>query len=720
MSPHHRALALVLLASLLVTGCGGVAPTATPVPATGTRVAVGPTSTALPPSATPVPQTATAVPPTATDTPPPAATAMPLPPTAVPGGGGLIAFASNQDGDWEIYTLDLADDSLVQLTLNDADDLSPSWSPDGARIAFVSNRDGNDEIYVMNADGSDQRRLTETNASESFPAWSPDGTEISFDSDRDGNWDIYVMKSDGSNVRQLTNDPADDWISSWSPDGSQIVFESKRDGNYELYVMDADGAEQGSGNQRRLTDNRAHDGFPTWSPDGTQVAFMSQRDGNYEIYVMDADGTNPRRVTNHPAEDSDPAWSPDGDWLAFVSERGGHDDVYIMQTDGGSLRQLTDNGAQNWTPAWQPLDTAAGRKPTWSRTFEGPDYGAFFDIVLTGDGNVLAAGTTNHLHMPPYSGDALLMKLTLDGDVLWERTWGGEGYEQAWSVTLADDGGYYVFGETDSYGAGDRDFFLLKIGEDGSEDWFKTYGRARREWPYGMLRLSNGDLLIYGFTEPEAGNDRDQYALRLASDGQVVWEYTVSGPGEELVIDALEMAEGDLVLAVIAEEDGKLVKLDADGNVLWTQRYELAVWQYASQIAQTDDGGFLLAGFAMSNGSRRQADTWLARCGPTGELEWQTSFGDEAHDDYATSLIRLRDGTYLTGGIGNGMLLSRVDQDGNVLWRRSLAGQSVYGADALIELEDGGYLVAGFVQITNGRSYDAILLRTDAEGQIGE
>jgi Tol biopolymer transport system component len=628
---------------------------------------------------------------------------------------GLIAFASNQDGDWDIYTINVEDGSVQPLTRNDVDDLSPSWSPDGGQIAFVSNRDGNDEIYIMNVAGSDQRRLTETDASESFPTWSPDGTEISFDSDRDGNWEIYVMASDGSNVRRLTNEPADDWITSWSPDGSQIVFESKRDGDYEIYGMDADGS-----NQRRLTDSRAHDSFPAWSPDGTQIALMSQRDGNYEIYVMNADGTNPRRVTDNRAEDSDPAWSPDGEWLTFVSHRNGNDEIYIMRTDGSSIRQLTDNGAQNWTPAWQPFEAMNGSINTWVRTFEGPDYGAFFDIVLTEDGNVLAVGATNHLHVPPYSGDALLMKLTPDGDVLWERTWGGDGYEQAWSVALAEEGGGYIFGETDSYGAGGRDFFLLKITENGREDWFKTYGGAGREWPYGMLPLSNGDLLIYGFTEPGTGDDRDQYALRVGPDGEVIWEYTVASSSEELVIDALETADGDLVLAVIVEEDGGLVRLDADGNVLWTQRYELAGWQYASQIAQTDDGGFLLAGFSMSSGSRRQADTWLARCTPTGELEWETTFGDAVHDDYATSLLRLKDGTYLIGGIGNGMLLSRVDQDGNVLWQRSLVGQTVYGADGLIELEDGGYLVAGFIQITNGRSYDAILLRTDTEGQVEE
>jgi len=639
-----------------------------------------------------------------------------MPPLPSDNGYGLIAYSSDQDGDFEIWVMSADGRDQRKLTDNNAMDVSPAWSPDGNQIAFISNRDGNDEIYMMNADGSDVRRLTQTaDASESFPAWSPDGMQISFDSDRGGNWDIFVRASDGSDPSRLTDHPSEDWISSWSPDGSQIVFESKRDGNYEIYVMNTDGSDQ-----QRLTDNQSHDGFPAWSPDGTQIAFMSQRDGNYEIYVMDSGGTNQLRVTENRAQDSDPAWSTDGEWLAFVSQREGNDEIYIMKTDGSNVCQLTDNGAQNWSPTWQPSNAAIDLTNTWIRAFEGPDYGALFGIVLTHDGNILAVGTTNYLHVPPYSGDALFMKLTLEGDVLWERTWGGEGYEQAWSVTPAGDGGYYICGETDSHGAGGRDFFLVKITEHGTDDWFRTYGRARREWPYGMLRLSNGDLLIYGFTEPLVGSGRDQYAVRVEPDGDVIWEYVGESPEDELVMDALETKGGDLVFAVAMGEDGKLVKLDADGNVHWTNRYELAGWQFASQIAETDNGGFLLAGFSMSDGSRRQADTWLAHCTSTGELEWETSFGDSTQDDYAQSLILLKDGTYLIGGLGNGMQLSRIDENGNLLWRRSLVGRTVYAAESLIELEDRGYIVAGLIQLINGRSYDAILLRTDAEGRVGE
>jgi outer membrane protein assembly factor BamB len=381
------------------------------------------------------------------------------------------------------------------------------------------------------------------------------------------------------------------------------------------------------------------------------------------------------------------------------------------------LAGCATEGAQTPSPAIPASALPTAGPNTWARTFAGPDYGAWFDIAITPDEGILAVGSTNHLHMPPYSGDALYMKLTLGGEVLWGRTWGGDGYEQARSVAFAEDGGFYVFGETDSHGAGDRDFFLLKLSPDGGEEWFRTYGRERREWPYGMLRLANQDLLIFGFSEAPAGGARNQYAVRVRPDGEVVWEYLGQGAGEQIVHGALEGSDGTLVLAVSMDEDGALVKLDANGNLLWTRRYELEGWQFASLLAPADEDGFLLAGFSMSS-SPQQADTWLARCGPDGELEWQTSFGDPAFDDYATSLIRLKDGTYLMGAIANGVLLSRVDEDGALLWRQSLLGQTVYGVMALKELEPGGFLVAGLSELVSGRSYDAILLRTDENGRI--
>ena len=96
----------------------------------------------------------------------------------------------------------------TNLTSNATSDGSPAWSPDGQRIAFASNRDGNSEIYVMNADGSAPTRLTNNPADDLDPAWSPDFTRIAFTRSRDGNGEIYAINADGSGETRLTTNTA--------------------------------------------------------------------------------------------------------------------------------------------------------------------------------------------------------------------------------------------------------------------------------------------------------------------------------------------------------------------------------------------------------------------------------------------------------------------------------------------------------------------------------
>ena len=275
---------------------------------------------------------------------------------AFPGENGLIAFASDRDGNNEIYIMDADGTDQARLTTNAASDSDPSWSPDGTRIAFISSRDHfTAEIYVMDADGSDPTRLTTNTATDFQPSWSPDGTRIAFTSARDGNSEIYVMHADGTNQTRLTTNTANDGDPSWSPDGASIAFASNRDGNSEIYVMDADGS-----GQTRLTTNTAVDFGPAWSPDGSRIAFSSDRDLNPEIYVMDADGTSQTRLTTHTAFDAEPTWSPDGSSIAFTSQRDANFEIYAMNVDGSDQTRLTTNAALESTPDWQSVSPDAG------------------------------------------------------------------------------------------------------------------------------------------------------------------------------------------------------------------------------------------------------------------------------------------------------------------------------------------------------------------------
>jgi Tol biopolymer transport system component len=371
MSAHHRALALVLLLSLLTTACGSAEPTTTPAPPTATQTSVPPTATARAPTRSPVPTNTLAQ---ATDAPTLPATTMiplgtPLPSettTTVGSMSDLIAFYSNRDGNAEIYVVNADGSGQTRLTDNGADDMAPAVSPDGTQILFTSSRDGSNEIYLMNMDGSDQRRLTENRVYESHPSWSPDGSQIAFVSERDGNREIYVADADGSHPRRLTDDPAKDMRPTWSPDGRQIAFNSERDGNWEIYLVSPDGS-----GLHRLTDTPTWEIFPAWSPTGTQIAYRhsAARAWNGDIWVMDADGNNKQQLTREPSNDENPSWSPDGSQIVFQSDRFAApgtmgSDIYdfelvVMDADGGGARRLTDHPAGDYWPAWGPAANAA-------------------------------------------------------------------------------------------------------------------------------------------------------------------------------------------------------------------------------------------------------------------------------------------------------------------------------------------------------------------------
>jgi len=326
---------------------------------------------------------------------------------------GRIAFASDRDGNFEIYIMNPDGGGLTRITDHPADDLSPVWSADGNRLAFVSYRDGNAEIYAMNSDGSGLTRLTNNPADDLDPAWSPDGARIAFTSGRDNTDEIYVMNADGGSPTNLSNNgEGDDVQPAWSPAGTSLAFASNRDENYEIYVMNADGS-----NQRNLTNNPATDSNPTWSP--MRITFQSDRDSppnepetNFEIYSINgANGSGPTRLTDNadnPASvvnesfDVAPSRSfESGAMIAFASTRDGDFEIYTSSADGSTPEQLTSNDeANDIEPAVQPLQTAA--EAQGSLQFSAANYSVSegagsFTVTVTRTGNTTGAAAVDFI-----------------------------------------------------------------------------------------------------------------------------------------------------------------------------------------------------------------------------------------------------------------------------------------------------------------------------------
>lgn len=195
------------------------------------------------------------------------------------------------DENWELYRTHPGDWSApVRLTNTLADERRPRLNLDSTQIVFVSDQDGNDEIYRMNINGGSLQRLTNQPTLDTMPVWRPDGQRILFVSSRTGNAELYLMNPDGTKVSQLTFDGADDAFPAWSPDGKQIAWVRINQQARRLWVMNADGS-----NAHAITGALRFLQNPAWSPDGSALVFdydTDDADVRNELALINVDGSN--------------------------------------------------------------------------------------------------------------------------------------------------------------------------------------------------------------------------------------------------------------------------------------------------------------------------------------------------------------------------------------------------------------------------------------------
>ena len=195
-----------------------------------------------------------------------AADAAAHPPNGPPALTNTIVSVSDRTGTPEIHVMHGNGDAVRMNATVAGPKSDPVLSPDGKKIVFTAgdNTLGSaNPLWVMSSDDTGLKQLTTDGANDMRPTWSPDGSRIAFVSDRDGNTEIYVMNADGTGQTNITNDTTTDDNPAWSPDGNTILFTSSRDslgsGQSEIYSMSPTGA---SIVPQRVGYN------PEWSPTG--------------------------------------------------------------------------------------------------------------------------------------------------------------------------------------------------------------------------------------------------------------------------------------------------------------------------------------------------------------------------------------------------------------------------------------------------------------------
>ena len=366
----------------------------------------------------------------------------------------------------------------------------------------------------------------------------------------------------------------------------------------------------------------------------------------------------------------------------------------------------------------------------WSKTFGGTSYDAAYSLVKTSDGGYALAGNTWSFGTDG-SSDFWLIKTDSSGNMEWNKTYGGMGYDGANSLVQTSDGGYALAGETESSGAGLGDFLLVKTDSNGNMEWNMTYGGIRREEAYSLVQTSDGGYILAGYTysfgNPQEGIllERDAWVVKTDGSGNVQWNRTYGGTGDDWAHSIAQTSDGGYAVAgrnwssgVDDSSDFWLIKTDANGNVIWNHTYGGAGNDRAYSLINTSDGGYALTG--ISNSVTPESSFWLVKTDSLGNMEWNQTYGQEAG---ANALVQTSDGGYaLTGGtsslgFGNSdVWLVKTDGLGNMEWNHVYGGERNDVANALVENSDGGYTLAGSTESFGVVSENVWLIRTNGLG----
>jgi hypothetical protein len=358
--------------------------------------------------------------------------------------------------------------------------------------------------------------------------------------------------------------------------------------------------------------------------------------------------------------------------------------------------------------------------PTWARTFGGNSDDWAESVQQTSDGGYIVLGSTESLGFGKH--DLYLIKTDSRGKEEWSRTFGGIADDQGYCVQQTSDGGYILVGETESFGAGSTDAYLVKTDRLGNEEWSRTFGGEDSDTAQSVAQTLDGGYILAGSTLSfEAGPYRGAYLVKTDSAGDEQWS-SLPGRGSGVVFAVKQTSDGGYILAGYShgnEYDMYSVKTDAEGNTEWYRLYDgHGLNDVAQSVSESPDRGFVIAGYTCTYYGTY---VYLVKTDSEGNEQWSRDFGplryNQAYDHVKTS-----DGGYIVAGFTHAttgpsqVYLIKTDTDGNSEWERTIVDEEDARAYSIKQTANDGYIVAGFKE--RGMGDDVYLIKTDSKGKV--
>ncbi|MCB0399717.1 MAG: hypothetical protein KDD26_08885 [Winogradskyella sp.] len=363
---------------------------------------------------------------------------------------------------------------------------------------------------------------------------------------------------------------------------------------------------------------------------------------------------------------------------------GGYAILGYTQSNDNDITDKQDESFDYWV-----LKFDANDQLQWQKTYGGSLDDRGNDIIQTSDGGYAILGYSSSTDGDTSGNAGLqdywLVKLNLDGNISWEKSFGYQGADSGIAMIETNDQGFLVTGILDVTASGGEgnssrtanrhaggDYWALKLDNSGNLEWSRYFGGNFTDTPYGTVQTNDNGFIIVGSSDSEDTDissnigTYDFWAIKISATGDMIWEKSFGGSQIDEARAIVKTNEGNYIIAGdtrsndnnVSQNKGAadlwLIKISTEGSLIWEKTIGGSNFDVARAIKNSQNNGFLLSGSSRSSDmdvseNNGQNDAWVLKTDNNGNLVWETSIGG-ANIDFAYDVAELTDGSVIAVG----------------------------------------------------------------------
>ena len=338
------------------------------------------------------------------------------------------------------------------------------------------------------------------------------------------------------------------------------------------------------------------------------------------------------------------------------------------------------------------------------------NYFTFNGEIGTNDNSTFISSDDNLIMCGNYENNLSILKITKEGSLIWRKEFDCGMNSIANGIVETSSHELFVCGNTSrNYSTSKYDFLLVKTTFNGDTLWTKSYGGIASDYSANVIATSDGNLLISGKTESfGAGSFGDIYLIKVNTNGDTLWTRSYPDPDQEVAFHLMETQNGEYLVTGTNEDNSNprelyLLKVNAAGDQIWNKKIGPSTWKWGFSTIELSDGSLITCGQHTANGN---SQVLLVKTDNLGNVLWEKEFGDSNLSEKGYSIKQNADGSFsITGSsydvntMKTAIILLKVDANGNQLFLNKFgSSQNGIGNNLLKDSNDDNIIITIFIE----------------------